>query len=292
MEFLLVLASALAPAVILFFYIRKRDEKRPEPVGELLKAFGGGVVSAVLAIILALLLGELHFYYNTYDSILGAFRKSLFAAALPEEFAKFFIFWLVVRKNRYFDERVDGIVYASCVALGFAALENVMYLFGSDSWVTTGVVRAVLSVPGHFFFGVLMGYYYSLVKFKNPSVFNMCMVLVAPILAHTLFNTFLMSMQLSYLPCFLLFILFIAFFISLRKRALNSIKEQLQEDDNEFEVLNSSDEAMAGQDAYSSDASGEMLIDSPISDGEQPENSDELAEDFIMKKYFDDNSKG
>lgn len=292
MEFLLVLASALAPAVILFFYIRKRDEKRPEPVGELLKAFGGGVVSAVLAIILALLLGELHFYYSTYDSILGAFRKSLFAAALPEEFAKFFIFWLVVRKNRYFDERVDGIVYASCVALGFAALENVMYLFGADSWVATGVVRAVLSVPGHFFFGVLMGYYYSLVKFKNPSVFNMCMVLVAPILAHTLFNTFLMLMQLSYLPCFLLFILFIAFFISLRKRALNSIKEQLQEDDNEFEVLNSSDEAMAGQDADFSDASGEMLIDSPISDGEQPENSDELAEDFIMNKYFDDNSKG
>ena len=92
--------------------------------------------------------------------------------------------------------------------------------------------------------------------------------------------------------CFLLFILFIAFFISLRKRALNSIKEQLQEDDNEFEVLNPSDEAMGGQDADSSDASGEMLIDSPISDGEQPENSDELAEDFIMNKYFDDNSKG
>lgn len=58
-----------------------------------------------------------------------AIRLSFFGAAILEESAKLFMLWLLLRKNKYFGERVDGIVYAVCVSLGFAALENVMYLF-------------------------------------------------------------------------------------------------------------------------------------------------------------------
>ena len=306
MNFILVLVSALAPAIMLFFYIRKRDEKRPEPIRELLKAFGVGALSAILAVILALFLEAMSFYTDTYDSFIGALRCSLFGAALPEEVSKFLFFWLVVRKNRYFDERVDGIVYAACVSLGFAALENIFYLFGSDSWVTTGIIRAVISVPGHFFFGVLMGYYYSLVRFKNPSLFNKSMVLVAPILAHTIFNLILMSMTLNPVLSLLLLILFVVFFFSLRKRALNSFKEQLQEDDDEFnaleaannsETLSAECEAIENVTVEVNDEEHPVSYDAmPITDREssgiQSKSSEELVEDFILNKYFNENRKG
>lgn len=267
MDFLFVLASALAPAVILFFYIRKRDEKRPEPLSELLKAFGGGILSAIAAIILATILEIMGLYSESYSSVIGAVRLSLFGAALPEEIAKFFFFWLVVRNNRFFDERIDGIVYASCVALGFAALENILYLFGNyDSWVSVGITRAIFSVPGHFFFGVLMGYYYSLTKFKEPSLFNTSMVLVAPIVAHTLFNSLLMSIDFNPLFSIALFILFVAFFTRLRKLAMKSIAEQLEEDEKELWT--------------------QPTVENDTLSTEQPETIEQSDDDYIVDKYF------
>ena len=73
---------------------------------------------------------------------------------------------VVVRKNKYFDERIDGIVYAVAISMGFAAFENVLYLVDNyEEWLSVGLSRAVLSVPGHYAFAVLMGYYYSKVYF-------------------------------------------------------------------------------------------------------------------------------
>ena len=87
------------------------------------------------------------------DSVNIAF----FGAAIPEEIAKLFILWLVLRNNKFFDEKMDGIVYAVCVSLGFAALENIMYLFlHSESFITVGISRAFFAVPGHFCFGILI----------------------------------------------------------------------------------------------------------------------------------------
>ena len=63
------------------------------------------------------------------------------------------IFW----RHRAFDYRFDAVVYCVFSALGFAALENVLYV--ADSGFRTAVMRALLSVPGHFFFAVYMGVY-------------------------------------------------------------------------------------------------------------------------------------
>jgi RsiW-degrading membrane proteinase PrsW (M82 family) len=75
-----------------------------------------------------------------------------------------------LRNNPYFDEHFDGIVYAVCVGMGFAGLENIMYVFQNmDDWMSVSVARAIFSVPGHFFFAVSMGYFYSCVHFHTAS---------------------------------------------------------------------------------------------------------------------------
>lgn len=170
----------------------RKDKYKSEPVEEILKAFGWGVVSVFVALFFATPLVSFFGISSDPTTLLGAVAVSFIGAAIPEEPAKFLMFWVFIRKSRCFDEKMDGIVYASCVSLGFAALENVMYLVTNyDSWVSVGITRALLSVPGHFFFGVLMGYYYSLYRFfpeENQSykclVLGKCLAVISSGAAH------------------------------------------------------------------------------------------------------------
>ena len=93
---------------------------------------------------------------------IGALWNAFVGAAMPEEATKLLMLWLLLRRNKYFDERFDGIVYACCIGMGFAGTENVLYLFGNiENWQSVAVSRAIFAVPGHFMFAVAMGYFYS-----------------------------------------------------------------------------------------------------------------------------------
>ncbi|MBR3854903.1 MAG: PrsW family intramembrane metalloprotease [Bacteroidaceae bacterium] len=278
MDFILIIIAALAPVVWLLYYVNKKDSVRPEPVEQLVIAFVLGIPSAVLAICGAYLLMFMGFCNEEVHSVLDAVRLSLFGAALPEECAKFFFFWIFVRRNRFFDERMDGIVYACCVSLGFAALENIMYLFQNyESWVSVGITRAIFSVPGHFFFGVLMGYYYSLVQFsKKSSLFNMCMVLVAPIVAHTVFDAILFAMPVVPIVSILLMIAFIYFCNLLRRYAVSRIEVHLEDDNAEFG-------AVAAEGALPGGENG--AVAGLSANGDDALAEDEL-DDYIVEKYL------
>lgn len=227
-----ILIAALAPVAMLLYYIYRKDEFQKEPVKEVLKAFGLGVASVFVSLMISGPLGALGFFPDSQGTIWDGIAISFFGAAIPEEIAKFLMFWLLVRRNRYFDEHMDGIVYAAAVSLGFAGLENIMYLISSDDWVSTGIARALFSVPGHFFFGILMGYYYSLVRFDpiTPSI-NKFWVLGAPILAHGIFDSILFATDV--VPEVLALVLMIAFIFfcnSLRKQASRRIRAHLVKD--------------------------------------------------------------
>ena len=232
METILMLIAAISPAAVLGYYIYRKDKLRQEPPKELLKAFGLGVLSTVVSLGISKPLGLLGFFSHDPETLFGCLATSFFGAAIPEEIAKFLMFLLVIRKNRWFDERMDGIVYASCVALGFAALENILYLASNfDAWVSVGITRALLSVPGHFFFGILMGYYYSIVRFSAaPSTKDKCLVLLAPILAHGTFNSLLFSMNILPSLSIVLMVVFLYVVNKLRKVAVNKVELHLKAD--------------------------------------------------------------
>lgn len=189
----IMLTAALLPAILLWLYIWKKDAQ-PEPTSWLVKAVMWGV--AICIPVAFLELGIQTFLFGEEgepSSLVGTTIDAFFVAAIPEETFKLFALWMVLRKNPYFDEHFDGIVYAASVGLGFAALENISYVFGDEEWLSTAIVRALLAVPGHYAFAVLMGYYYSVYHFVDRSPKTAACILLVPVLVHGIYDAIAMS---------------------------------------------------------------------------------------------------
>ncbi len=170
---ILLICAALFPAFTLCIYVFKKDRVEKEPIGLLVcLLLLGAMICLPAAEIESVLFDLIHRAFtpfaveyedglylvgNTYKVYTAC--KYFIGVALVEEGVKFLVLFFVTRKNRNFNSLFDGLIYAVFVSLGFAALENVFYVL-ENGWINA-LMRAVMSVPGHMFFAVLMGYYYS-----------------------------------------------------------------------------------------------------------------------------------
>lgn len=84
----------------------------------------------------------------------------LFSFALVEEAAKFIAVYIIVSKSKFFDEWVDGMVYMITAGLGFAALENVLNLIGTDFIVQVTLIRGIGATLLHALSSGLVGFYW------------------------------------------------------------------------------------------------------------------------------------
>ncbi|MFM7983094.1 MAG: PrsW family intramembrane metalloprotease, partial [Candidatus Fonsibacter sp.] len=130
-----------------------RHDLEKEPMRMLVKSFFGGVLSAFLSLCISLPLGML---FNP-DGIESATFSAFMGAAIPEEIAKWIIFYWLIRRSKHFDQYYDGILYAIFISMGFALFENLLYVY--DGGMQVALVRAVLTVPGHMLFAIPMGYF-------------------------------------------------------------------------------------------------------------------------------------
>ena len=235
MDTIYPLFIALLPVALLVYYIFNKDTEK-EPVKELWIAFGFGVISLFVSLIFSLPFGELGLYTDEPSTILEAIDASFWSAAIPEEIAKLIMLWLFMRRCKEYDQYMDGIIYAVCISLGFATIENIMYVFDSEEWMSTGILRALTAVPGHYCFGVLMGYYYSKVQFgHHATVKDKIMVLLAPIITHGIYDALLFvgalyadtELDIIILPIVALFIYFI---YKLHKYCSKRISDTIEQD--------------------------------------------------------------
>ena len=233
MNIVIILAAALLPAILLWLYIWKKDPQK-EPTSRLLKATLWGVLISVPIVLVEMGIGAVLLGVGVEPTTLfGTTADAFLVAALPEESFKLLALWLVLRKNPYFDEHFDGIVYAVCVGLGFAAIENVLYVVGEEEWVTIAISRALLSVPGHYAFAVLMGYYYSVYHFVDHTPKKAACILLVPVLAHGLYDTFAMSGQVDELIGALGMLVLIYFCIKMHKLARQKVIAMVEKDKKE-----------------------------------------------------------
>ncbi len=226
----IVFIAAILPAIVLIVHIYNRDKWQKEPPRQLFKAFVYGVGSAMIVLLLPAF-GLVSATPGT--SISAQIGNAFSTAAIPEEMAKLFMLWLFLRKCKEFDEHMDAIVYAVCVGMGFAATENILYLFSNiNNWVATGIMRALISVPAHFFFAIIMGYYYALAHFRigKNRILDAAFALLIPVIAHGIFDALLFVSAMSEELAGILTLMFIIGFFFLRKYASSRVDRILESD--------------------------------------------------------------
>lgn len=97
----------------------------------------------------------------------SALFTAFIVVALAEELFKFLLIYLFPYQQAFFDDPMDGIVYAVMIGMGFATLENLLYALRFD--IPTTALRGLTAVPVHAICATIMGYYFSKAKFTHPT---------------------------------------------------------------------------------------------------------------------------
>ena len=162
-----MVALAVIPPLYIIYRVYKLDQIEKEPGGLLIKLFFFGILSLIPTMILEsaaenyIVNGVLH----GMDPVAVSLIENFLCVALIEESCKYFFLKRGSWNNDNFDYCFDAIVYAVVVSLGFAAVENIFYVF--DYGAHVAVLRAVTAIPGHTIFGIFMGHYYGQAKMKE-----------------------------------------------------------------------------------------------------------------------------
>jgi len=215
-------ALAVAPVLICLVYMYIRDKYEKEPWRLLATGLAVGCI-----ITFPIMQGQ-GFVARFMPLAIGQFGEAVFTsfaiAALVEEGFKFVVLYFLVWRSKELNERVDGIVYAVFISLGFAGVENVLYVFNPQlGGLSTALMRAVVSVPAHGLFGVIMGYHFAIARFEPQNkIRRMFLAFFAPWLAHGVYNTILLSGHAYYL------VVFVPFLLMLWRDGFRKIKAHLE----------------------------------------------------------------
>lgn len=219
---------ALLPAVYLIIFVYRHDKVEKEPISLLLKLLFFGALSIVPTVIVGTILELLLGILLPIDSAVYNFFYMFIVVALVEEYWKR---WAAERAWNHpaFNYRFDAIVYCVSAALGFAALENLLYV--SEGGLSTAILRAVTAVPSHAIDGVIMGIFFGEAKICEMrgnlagKKYYRRLSLLMPMLAHGYYDFCLTSGSL------LMLLFFIIFVIALDVWAVKYIKRASAEDE-------------------------------------------------------------
>ena len=213
-----IITAAIAPALALLSFFYLRNEMFTEPRRTLVQAFVYGAV---------ITFPVLFFQYVLHAE--GVLKHSFFSDVLftsaVEEFFKWLILFVAILRHVEFDDPYDGILYGVAVSLGFATVENIIFLLSFG--INEAFIRAMLPVSSHALFGVVMGYYFGKGKFStnNREKEYLFLAYLAAFILHFSYNTIL-TIKDNFLYIMVPFMLFLWWF-ALRK--VKSAHEHLLE---------------------------------------------------------------
>lgn len=214
MKLTLLVLTLLIPMLFWAGYHYYKDRYRPEPLGNLALCFLFGVGSALLGKQAYSGLGMVGLRYDAMElaqtSPWRLFAYSLLAIGLIEETVKFLPFWLIALRFRKFDEPIDGIVYASFIALGFAGFENFHYL----DYLTTGeaVARGFAGPPVHIMFSSIWGYLVGRAHLRAQPLGRVALkAVILAAVCHGIYDFIVIGLPAAVLPMSALVILVIWF---------------------------------------------------------------------------------
>ena len=224
-----LVALALAPVLALGVFFYARSHRGRAGFSGLIWTFLLGAAILVPAAAISITLENLTGWTPRTPSLLGRFVGAMLIVALVEESWKFLVVRLYAYDRPDFDEPYDGIMYSVVAALGFATVENLLYVLSGGFGV--GVLRALLAVPGHAFYGVLMGYFLGEAKFAGRRARAFWFQLVGfglAVLAHGVYDFVVFSLDrrpllILVLPVYAL-LSWVVFFQATRRHAKQSFR--------------------------------------------------------------------
>lgn len=181
---------AILPGILIAYLIYRMDKFEKEPPVHLICCFLLGMLATVPSMYLEYLGAELGWEESSNVILLLCF--SIVIVGLSEEITKYLFLLAYPYPRSFFNEPMDGIIYAVMIGMGFATLENVLYAdrYGMD----VIIIRAFTAVPAHGIFAVISGYFVGLAKF-NPDYQRqyLALGLVVPVLIHGMYDFFIIQ---------------------------------------------------------------------------------------------------
>lgn len=228
----LTLFVAIVPIFLILLFVYNKDKSK-EPIKLLLQLFVLGILSCISVLVVSRGM-EFIFPFMKKDYTDMNFVQVLIYAfigvALVEEACKWIMLFLKGYNNSEFDELYDIVVYAVFVSLGFAFLENIVYVFAIGD-LKTALIRAISAVPGHACDAIFMGYYLSRAKQfqasnrKDLETKNIILSILMPTILHGIYDFCLMSGLTILVIVFIVFIIFL-YIISIKKLEETSINNK------------------------------------------------------------------
>lgn len=206
------LSVIIAPAIFWIFYFYYKDRFRPEPIIYLGLTYIFGLFTAFACARFYTILPVIGLPHDP-SFLMESHRiqflfYSIGVTGVVEEFFKFLPFLIIIAKFKSFDEKIDGIIYASVIALGFASYENMGYLVYMSGFELFG--RAITSPLTHTIFSSIWGYKVGSARVHKKSIFKASVtgILLAAFF-HGIFNFFTTSPVLRILSVLVILIIWI-----------------------------------------------------------------------------------
>ena len=198
----ILIIIAVLPALILlgFIYMRDRKEKPPVKLMVLLLALGAGTI---IPAVIAEFIGQLIVAQTDTDHQTMLLVLCFLVIGIVEELGKYLVTVCTTWKSREFQHSYDGVIYMVCASLGFAILENILYV--ASGGIGTGILRAFTAIPLHCTVGVIMGALYA--KGREAAyagdhagmVGFMAWAYIVPVFIHGLYDYLVMAASYGYI---------------------------------------------------------------------------------------------
>ncbi len=206
MELIVLVFFSLVPAVGWVWYFKRYDRLEPEPNRMLARTFAAGLLAVVPAGLIEVPLMQA---WGQGTNAVGQFVFLILGVGLVEESAKLMAVYFAAYRSPEFGGSLDGIIYMTTAAFGFAAAENFLYAY-SFGW-EIGPLRAIVTTIAHASFSGVVGFSLGLVHSGAGTWITVASSLISVSILHGLYNYILFSQFLSPLLALLLVFLLYRF---------------------------------------------------------------------------------
>lgn len=153
--------SGLAPGIVWLIYFLIKGPIGGGTFDNVTRVFVAGILCTIPAHLLENITGA----QLRQETLLGSAMASFLLIAPIEEFFKLSAVWISVYRRPDFRTPADGLIFAMTAGLGFASVENALYLIklGPEVWYS----RLLYATPAHMMFSAMWGYSLGVSRFYS-----------------------------------------------------------------------------------------------------------------------------